>query len=65
MCSLHLMYCLYSVKVQVKVSVDVFPHLMYCLYSVKVSVDVFPSLDALLVFSQGAGQSIRRCVSLT
>ena len=42
-----------------------FPHLMYCLYSVKVSVDVFPSLDALLVFSQGAGQGIRRCVLFT
>ena len=48
MCSLHLMYCLYSVKVQVKVSVD-----------------VFPSLDVLFVFSQGAGQGIRRCVLFT
>ena len=27
MCSLHLMYCLYSVKAQVKVSVDVFSSL--------------------------------------
>ena len=62
MCSLHLMYCLYSVKAQVKVSADVFLHLMYCLYSVKVSIDVFSSLDVLFVFSQGAGQGIRRCV---
>ena len=64
MCFLHLMYCLYSVKAQVKVSVDVFLHLMY-LYSVKVSVDVFSSLDVLFVFSQGAGQGIRRCVLFT
>ena len=42
---------------------------MYCLYSVKaqvkVSVDVFSSLDVLFVFSQGAGQGIRRCVLFT
>ena len=40
-----------------------FLHLMYCLYSVKVSVDVFPSLNVLFVFSHGAGQGIRRCLS--
>ena len=65
MCSLHLMYCLYSVKAQVKVSVDVFSSLDVLFDSVKVSVDVFSSLDVLFVFSQGAGQGIRRCVSLT